>query len=100
MPNVKLTKTHKYGWVPLALARDPISGELWYIVSNETTTLQTFAEYADRFNLEEEFLDEKSKGFQLEKSEIRSVMALSRLCLVVAVAALWLTCSWRAGGCP
>ena len=108
MPNVKLTKTHKYGWVHLALARDPISGELWYIVSNETTTLQTFAEYADRFNLEEEFLDEKSKGFQLEKSkgfqleksEIRSVMALSRLCLVVAVAALWLTCSWRAGGCP
>ncbi len=58
------------------------------------------AEYADRFNIEEEFLDEKSNGFQLEKSEIRSVMALSRLCLVVAVAALWLTCSWGAGGCP
>ncbi len=36
-------------------------------------------------------LDEKSNGFQLEKSEIRSVMALSRLCLVVAFAALWLT---------
>ncbi len=91
MPNVKLTKTHEYGLVHLALARDPISGELWYIVSNETTTLQTFAEYADRFNIEEEFLDEKSNGFQLEKSQIRSVMALSRLCLVVAVAALWLT---------
>ena len=44
-----------------------------------------------RFNIEEEFLDEKSNGFQLEKSEIRSVMALSRLCLVVAVAALCLT---------
>ncbi len=26
MQNVKLTKTHKYGWVHLALARDPISG--------------------------------------------------------------------------
>ena len=100
MQNVKLTKTHEYGWVHLALARDPISGELWYIVSNETTTLQTFAEYADRFNIEEEFLDEKSNGFQLQKSEIRSVMALSRLCLVVAVAALWLTCSWGASGGP
>ena len=91
MQNVKLTKTHEYGLVNLALARDPISGELWYIVSDEPTTLQTFAEYAERFDIEEEFLDEKSNGFQLHKSEIRSVTALSRLCLVVAVAALWLT---------
>ena len=53
--------------------------------------MQTFAEYAERFDIEEEFLDEKSNGFQLQKSEIRSVTALSRLCLVVAVATLWLT---------
>jgi hypothetical protein len=36
--------------------------------------------------IEEEFLDEKSNGFQLERSEIRSAPALSRLCLVMAVA--------------
>ena len=43
MQNVKLTTTHEYGLVHLALARDPIGGELWYIVSDEPTTLQTFA---------------------------------------------------------
>ena len=46
---------------------------------------------ANAFTLEEEFLDEKSNGFQLERSEIRSAPALSRLCLVMAVATLLLT---------
>ncbi len=31
LQNVKLTKAHLYGPVHLALGRDPISGELWYI---------------------------------------------------------------------
>jgi hypothetical protein len=48
-------------------------------------------EYAQRFQIEEELLDEKSNGFQLERSEIRSVPALSRLCFVLAVATLLLT---------
>ena len=91
MQNVKLTKTHEYGPVNLALAWDRSSGELWYIVSNQPTTLQTFQEYSQRFDIEEEILDEKSNGFQLEKSQIDSVTALSRLCLVMAVATLWLT---------
>jgi hypothetical protein len=55
------------------------------VVSDEPTTLQTFREYGERFSIEEEFLDEKSNGFQLERSEIRSAPALSRLCLVMAV---------------
>ncbi len=53
--------------------------------------MQTFREYGERFNIEEEFLDEKSNGFQLEKSLIRSPMALSRLCLVMAITTLFLT---------
>lgn len=73
------------------MARDEVSGELWYIVSDEPTSLQTFREYGERFNIEEEFLDEKSNGFQLEKSLIRSPMALSRLCLVMAITTLFLT---------
>jgi hypothetical protein len=48
-------------------------------------------EYAQRFQIEEELLDEKSNGFQLERSEIRSAQALSRLCFVLAVATLLLT---------
>ena len=88
---VKITKTHLYGFVHLALGHDPLSGQSWYIVSDEPTTLQTFREYGQRFNLEEEFLDEKSNGFQLESSWIRSSIALSRLCLVLAVASLFLS---------
>lgn len=91
LAHVKLTKTYEYGLVHLALARDPVSGQLWYIVSDEPTNLQTFAEYGLRFDIEEEFLDEKSNAFQFQKSEIRSAEALSRLCLVIAVASLWLT---------
>lgn len=50
------------------------------IVSDQPTTLQTLREYGERFQIEEELLDEKSNGFQLERSEIRSAPALSRLC--------------------
>jgi hypothetical protein len=61
------------------------------VVSDEPTTLQTLQEYGERFQIEEEILDEKSNGFQLERSEIRSIPALSRLCFVMAVATLLLT---------
>jgi hypothetical protein len=91
LQGVKITKTNPYGLVNLALARDSVSGELWHIVSDEPTSLQTFREYSERFDIEEEFLDEKSNGFQLEKSLIRSPMAVSRLCLVMAITTLFLT---------
>lgn len=91
LQGVKITKANPFGQINLALARDSVSGELWYIVSDEPTSLQTFREYGERFDIEEEFLDEKSNGFQLENSLIRSPMALSRLCLVMAITTLFLT---------
>ena len=36
-------------------------------------------------------MDDKSAGFQLEASELRNTDALDRLCLVLAVATLYLT---------
>lgn len=77
--------------VCLALAHEATCGEYWYLLSSESTTLQTFREYALRFDIEENFLDDKSNGFDLEHSMIRSAPALSRLCLVLAVATLYLT---------
>ena len=91
LQGVQITKINPYGPVNLALARDAVSNELWYIVSDEVTSLQTFREYGERFDIEEEFLDEKSNGFQLEKSGLRSPIALSRLCLVMAITTLFLT---------
>ena len=52
--------------------------------------LKTFEEYGLRFDIEENFLDDKSNGFQLESSQIRDPAALTRLCLVLAVATLFL----------
>jgi hypothetical protein len=43
-----------------------------------------------RFDIEENFLDDTSKGFQLESSLMRSAEALTRLCLVWAVTTLYL----------
>jgi hypothetical protein len=91
LQGVTLTKTHALDKLHLALARDPLSRQLWMVVSDEPTTLQTFREYGERFQIEEELLDEKSNGFQLERSEIRSAPALSRLCFVMAIATLLMT---------
>lgn len=91
LQGVKITQAQPFGPVHLALAIDPISGEFWTIVSDQPTTLQTFAEYGVRFQIEESFLDDKSNRFELESSWIRSAPALSRLCLVIAVATLDLT---------
>jgi Transposase DDE domain len=87
--NVAIT-AEQFGPLSLALARHTSNGEYWYIVSDEPTSVHTFAEYGRRFDIEENFLDDKSNGFQLESSLVRDADALSRLCFVVAVATLYL----------
>jgi hypothetical protein len=78
------------GPVHLALARPRGGTECWFVVSDEPTDLETFDEYALRFDIEENFLDDKSNGFQLESSLLRSAAVLSRLCFVLAIATLYL----------
>ena len=87
--SVAITTEH-FGPVSLALARHSSTGESWYIVSDEPTSVHTFGEYGRRFEIEENFLDDKSNGFQLESSLVRDADALTRLCFVVAVATLYL----------
>ena len=87
--NVAIT-TEPFGPVALALARHSRTGESWSIVSDEPTSVHTFEEYGRRFTIEENFLDDKSNGFQLESSLVREAEALTRLCLVLAIATLYL----------
>lgn len=89
--NVQIHKHDSLDSVHLAIAWESTSGEHWYILSTEPTTLQTFREYGLRFTIEENFLDDKSNGFNLESSMLRSAPALSRLCLVLAMTTLFLT---------
>lgn len=80
----------RFGDVHLALAKPRECRESWFIVSNLPTDVTTFDAYGLRFDIEENFLDDKSNGFQLESSLIRSANALSRLCFVLALATLFL----------
>jgi hypothetical protein len=81
-----------FGPVYLALAHVQTQNgyEEWAILSDEPTGLHTFDEYGLRFDIEEDFLDDKSAGFQLGSSEIRNAGALSRLGLILATATLYL----------
>jgi hypothetical protein len=87
--HVYITK-NCYGPVHLALGRPQDSKEYWFVVSDEPTESKTFEEYGLRFDIEENFLDDKSNGFQLESSLIRSAKALERLCCVLAITTLYL----------
>ena len=86
---VSITAKH-YGPVYLAVAQAWQGQDSWYVLSDEPTDSKTFQEYGLRFDIEENFLDDKSNGFQLESSLIRSAQALTRLCFVLAMTTLYL----------
>jgi hypothetical protein len=83
----------RFGPVHLVLAhvRTNKGYELWSLISDRPPSLATLDEYGLRFDIEENFLDDKSAGFQLEASQLRDADALARLCLVLAIATLYLT---------
>ena len=87
--NVYVTNK-RLGPVHLALAKPQGTRETWIIVSDEPTSVVTFDEYGLRFDIEENFLDDKSNGFHLTDSQIRSTEALERLLFVLAIATLFL----------
>lgn len=87
--HVLITKRY-FRPVHVALARLESGNQYWYVVSDQLTGVETFDEYGRRFNIEENFLDDKSNGFQLEASWIRSADALNRLCFVLAMTTLFL----------
>lgn len=87
--HVQITK-ERFGPLHLALGRTLQSQERWVVISDQETSVETFQEFGLRFDIEENFLDDKSNGFQLEASLIRSAKALERLCFVLAVTTLYL----------
>lgn len=87
--NVMLTGQH-FGPIHIALGRPTDGPEQWQVVSDEPTSIKTFREYGERFQIEEGFLDEKSGLFGLEDSKLRDAASLERLVLVLSVATLLL----------
>jgi hypothetical protein len=82
----------KYGPLYLAVAHviTPNGTEKWAILSDEPVGRHTFDEYGLRFNIEENFLDDKSGGFNLEASGLEEATAISRLCFILALATAYL----------
>jgi hypothetical protein len=72
----------------MAMVRCQDDKEAWCVVSAEPTAVKTFEEYGWRCDIEENFLDDQSHGFQLASSLIRSAAALERRCLVLAITTL------------
>lgn len=81
----------KRGSLHLALGNPEDSDAPWYIISDQPTDLTTFEEYGLRFDIEENFLDDKSNGFQIEASKLDHAKHLERLFSVLAVATLHFT---------
>ena len=89
--NVRLHKGERSGLIHVVVGRNNVNGEFWAIASDAPTTLQTFQEYGLRFDIEENFLDDQFNGWNIQRSEIRSLVALSRLWFILAVATLDVT---------
>lgn len=87
--NVTLT-SQRFGPVHVVLGRPTDGLEQWQVVSDEPTSVETFAEYGERFQIEEGFLDDKSGLFSLEASRLRDAASLERLVLVISTATLFL----------
>ncbi len=87
--NVYLTQNH-FAIVHVGLARVKGTKEPWFIVSNAPTTSSSFSRYGMRFDIEQVFKDDKSGGFNLESSGLRSADKLNRLMLVLCLAMLLL----------
>ncbi len=81
----------RYGPIHLAMAwSEKEKAEAWYIASDEPTDETTLGEYGWRMEIEEELLDDKSGGFQLEDTQLADAESISRLLLVMSVAYLHL----------
>jgi hypothetical protein len=87
--NVTITG-QRFGPVHVVLGRPTDGPEQWQVVSDEPTGVETFAEYGERFQIEEGFLDDKSGLFGLEASRLRDAASLERLLLVTSTATLFL----------
>ena len=87
LPNVRLfdhgVSTH------LAIWREPGHPEPWIIAMNDPPNRATVRDDASRWGIEPLFSDFKSRGFQLEDTQLRAPDRLDRLVCIMALAMYW-----------
>jgi hypothetical protein len=84
-----LTAKHAYR-VNLLLHWKPGEEEPWVLASNLTSRRKTLQAYERRMWIEEMFGDFKAHGFDLERTQLRHFLRLSRLTLAVAFLYTWI----------
>jgi hypothetical protein len=87
--NVTITG-QRFGPVHAVLGPPTDGPEHWQVVSDDPTGVETFAEYGERFQSEEGFLDDKSGLFGTEASCLREAASLERLVPATSTATLLL----------
>jgi hypothetical protein len=81
----------QYGPIGIAMAwATGEQDEPWFVATDEVADAKTLEEYGWRMDIEQEFRDDKSGGFQLEDSQINDAESVSRLLLVMSIACLHL----------
>ena len=87
LPNVRL---FDHG-VPSHLGIPHEAGHLepWIIAMNDPPSRVTVRDYASRWSIEPMFSDFKSRGFQLEDTQLRAPAWLDRLLVIMALAMYW-----------
>ena len=83
--NVYIT-AQRYGPVSIAAVWPFGRKEPWFIVSDEPCSTRTFAEYHQRTQIEEGFLDLKSAAFNLEDTRLEQAGQLEQLLFVIGLA--------------
>jgi hypothetical protein len=83
------THSKALAWVNFALARAKDGDDPWFIVTNLPASQRVLREYARRFACEELFSDIKSRGFNLENSQLQHRDRFSRLLIAIALLYLW-----------
>ena len=73
----------------LGILQEPGHPEPWIIAMNDPPTGATVRDYASRWGIEPLFSDLKSRGFQLEATQLRAPDRLDRLLVIMALAMYW-----------
>jgi len=83
------TKSKRVEHIHFALACELESDDPWYIATSLPASARTLRDYAHRFGCEELFSDIKSRGFNLELSQLQDPPRFSRLLLAIALLYVW-----------
>jgi Transposase DDE domain len=81
--------THKKVKTNIGFWHEDGHPEPWIIAMDDPATLESTRDYANRWCIEPLFSDFKSRGFQLEDTQLQAADRISRLVLIMTLALYW-----------